>query len=86
MTQRRKQGEKKAAEYVLLTVLVLAHLAAVFLATVLIAYNVSDTEWPMWLMNVGVVGVVTLTALLGLLWMSRGEQWMVTFKGNEGKH
>lgn len=74
MTQKTKQRSKKATEHALTAVLVLAFLAVVFLVAAMIAYNVSGAEWPMWLMNgFGVVGVVTLTASLTLLWMSRGE-------------
>lgn len=74
MSQRTSHVGKTKTEYALLTVLVLAFLSVVFLATLVVVYNVSGTEWPMWLTHgFGVVGVVTLTASLSLLWIGRGE-------------
>lgn len=74
MSQRTKPGSKTAAEYVLTAVLLVAVLALVFLMTVMAVYGASGTQWPVWLTTgPAVVGVVSLSAALGLMWMRRGE-------------
>lgn len=71
---KTKQGSKKAVEYALTAVLIAAVLALVLLITVMAVYGASGTQWSVWLTaGPAVVGVVSLSAALGLMWVRRGE-------------